>query len=177
MNQVKSISDIHKESHSNSHDDSKSVIELFYNLVDKEKFYDTAESILIQIDNPEDLAECARIVEQREPGSMFYRAKFWSRIDGLINTSGNDQKRKKEFSHLCRQVEVHPTRAKNYVACGRVIESVENASLLREAPEVLFKNAQRQKERASEYLIEAASVLEKNPSASPNTFANYLSLR
>ena len=167
MNQVKSISDIHKESHSNSHDDSKSVIELFYNLVDKEKFYDTAESILIQIDNPEDLAECARIVEQREPGSMFYRAKFWSRIDGLINTSGNDQKRKKEFSHLCRQVEVHPTRAKNYVACGRVIESVENASLLREAPEVLFKNAQRQKERASEYLIEAASVLEKNPSASP----------
>ena len=65
MNQVKSMGDIHEESHSSSHEDNESVIELFYNLVDKEKFYDTAESILIQIDNPEDLAKCARIVEQR----------------------------------------------------------------------------------------------------------------
>ena len=167
MNQVKSMSDIHEGSHSSSHDNHESVIELLYHLVDKEKFYDTAESILVQIDDLEDLAKCARIVEQREPGSMFYRAKFWSRIDGLINASGNDKKNKKKFLRLCRHVEVHPTRVKNYVACGRIIESVENASLLREAPEVLFQNAQRQKERASEYLIEAASILKENPSASP----------
>ncbi len=167
MNQVKSMSDIHQRSHSSSHGGHGHVMELFYYLVDKEKFYDIAESILIQIEDLEDLAKCAQIIEQREPGSMFYRAKFWSRIDGLINTSGNDQEKKKEFLRLCRQVEVHPTRAKNYVACGRIIESVENALLLREAPEELFKNAQRQKEQASEYLIEAASVLKENPSASP----------
>ena len=46
MNQVKSMSDIHEGSHSSSHDDHESVIELLYHLVDKEKFYDTAESIL-----------------------------------------------------------------------------------------------------------------------------------
>ena len=50
---------------------------------------------------------------------MYYKAKFWSRIDELISTSGNDQENKKEFLRLCRQVEVHPTRAKNYVACGK----------------------------------------------------------
>lgn len=167
MSQVKSVRDIHEGNHSGSYNDHESIIELFYHLVDKEKFYDTAESILIQIEDLKDLAKCAQIVEQREPGSMFYRAKFWSRIDGLINTSGSDQENKKEFLRLCREVEVHPIRAKNYVACGKIIESVENASLLRESPEVLFKNAQRQKERASEYLIEAASVLKENPSASP----------
>ena len=98
---------------------------------------------------------------------MFYRAKFWSRIDGLINASGNDKKNKKRFYVFVGKLKSTQPAVKNYVACGRIIESVENASLLREAPEVLFQNAQRQKERASEYLIEAASVLEENPSASP----------
>ena len=143
-------------------------IKHFNLLVDKKTFYEAAESILIQINNPENLAECAQIVEQREPGSTFYRAKFWLRIDELLDTSGNNQKSGKAFSQLCRQVEVHPTRAKNYIACGKAIESVENASLLREAPEVLFQNAQRQKERASEYLTEAANILEENPSAKPS---------
>ena len=45
MNQVKSMSDIHEGNHPGSHDDHESVIELFYHLVDKEKFYDTAESV------------------------------------------------------------------------------------------------------------------------------------
>ena len=152
MNQTESMNDI-------------DMIKRFNLLADKETFYETAESILIQIDNPENLAECARIVEQREPGSMFYRAKFWSRIDELLDASGNDQKSRKVFLQVCQQVEVHPTRAKNYVSCGKAIESVKNASLLREAPEVLFQNAQRQKERASDYLTEAASILEENPSA------------
>lgn len=143
-------------------------IKRFNLLVDKKTFYEAAESILIQINNPENLAECAQIVEQREPGSTFYRAKFWLRIDELLGASGNNQKSRKAFSQLCRQVEVHPTRAKNYIACGKAIESVENASLLREAPEVLFQNAQRQKERASEYLTEAANILEENPSAKPS---------
>ena len=167
MNQVESTSDLPKETNPNPQNYREGLIKLFHSLVDKKTFYETAELILTQVNDPKELAKCVRIIEQREPGSMFYRAKFWSRIDGLINTSGNDKKNKKEFLRLCRQVEVHPTRAKNYVACGKAIESVENSSLLREAPEVLFKNAQRQKERASEYLIEAASVLKENTSASP----------
>ena len=157
MNQVELTGEMHED-----------MIKRFRDLTDKQRFYEIAELILVQIDDPNQLAKCTRIVEQREPGSIFYRAKFWSRIDELLDTSGNDQKGKKEFLQLCRQVEVHPTRAKNYVACGKAIESIENASLLREAPEALFQNAQRQKELASEYLIEAASILEENPSASPS---------
>ncbi len=157
MNQVESIGETHED-----------IIERFRGLADKKTFYEIAELILVQINNPNQLAECARIVEQREPGSIFYRAKFWSRIARLFEVSGDTEKNRKDFLQLCRQVEVHPTRAKNYVTCGRAIESVENNVLLREAPSALFQNAQRQKGRASEYLIEAASILEENPSASPS---------
>ena len=168
MNRVESMSDIHEGDRPGSQDYREDVIKLFNSLVDNKIFYETAESILIQIDSPKNLAECARIVEQREPGSVFYRAKFWSRIEELLEVLGNDRERRKEFLQLCREVEVHPTRARNYVACGRAIESVENAALLREAPPALFQNAQRQKERASEYLIEAASILKENPYANPS---------
>ncbi len=168
MNQVELIRNIQEGNRPGSQDYRENMIKLFYSLVDERKFYEIAESILIQIDNPEDLAECARVVEQREPGSTFYRARFWSRIDELLDVSENDQKSKKGFLQLCRQVEVHPTRAKNYVACGKAIESVKNALLLRKAPEVLFQNAQRQKERASEYLTEATNILKKDPSATPS---------
>lgn len=167
MTQVESLRERDKENRLASKDYRNKVIRHFYNLVDKNEFYETAELILRQIDNPEQLAECARIVEQREPGSTFYRGRFWSKIARYFEDSKDNHKNRKEFLRFCRETEVHPTRAKNYIAYGKTIERLENPSLLREAPRMLFENAQRQKERASEYLMAAARILQENPTANP----------
>ena len=156
------------EKHIKSKDSNRKRIKLFFRLVDKNVFYETAESILIGLDNPSDLAECARIVEQREPGSTFYKSMFWWKIQQILNSLEDVQESKKEFLKICRQVEVHPRRARKYITWGQAIESVKESSVLREAPEMLFQNAQRQKEGISTYLSEAANILKENPLASPH---------
>ena len=168
MTRVESLSEKDSRNRLGSKDRRNEVMRRFYTLVDRNEFYETAELILSQVDNPEQLAECARIVEQREPGSTFYRGMFWSKIARSFEVSGDNNKRRREFLEFCRLAEIHPTRANTYIACGKAIECVENPSPLREAPKTLFENAQRQKERTSEYLIEAASILKENPAANPS---------
>lgn len=151
-------------------------LKLFQSLVDKQKFYELTESILPQLENPDDLAKCAVFVEQREPGGAFYRAKFWTKIANILDINGNERKQKREFLDLCRQVGVNYQRARSYILQGKAIELVEDVSIntenLREVPYVLFQNAQRQKDRAYEYLIEAINVLQENPDAKPSQIHN-----
>ena len=76
MNQTKSIKDKNKRNNIGSQEHCERIIKLFSSLVDKKAFYETAESILIQIDNPEDLATCARIVEQRGTRQHILQSKI-----------------------------------------------------------------------------------------------------
>lgn len=150
---------------------TEDIISHFYSVVDSEIFHDTASSVLTQIKNPQDLVKCAELASRRQPGGAFYRAKFWAMTVKMLTPNGNQQKQNSEFARLCSKAGIHPTTAKGYVIQGQAIESLEKACIstvnLREAPPELFKFAQRQKERASEYLIEAAKILENNPKATP----------
>jgi len=139
---------------------------LFQNVVDSDAFYKAAEFILTTIDQPAYLAKCAVIASSREPGGTFYRAKLWAKINSLLIPE-NKTNKQLTFGQLCKQVSIHPTTAKGYVIQGKAIEAVEKALIstiyLREAPKELFKYAQRQKERAGEYLISAAKLIENKP--------------
>lgn len=150
---------------------TRHIITDFYSTVDSREFYDLAESILVEIEDPKDVVKCAEVASKRQPGGAFYRAKLWAKISHLLEASGSEKKPGLEFRQLCELVGLHPNTAKGYIIQGKAIESVEKAFIstvnLREAPPALFQYAQRQKDRAGEYLIEAAKSLDKKPSATP----------
>lgn len=138
----------------------------FQYFVNSDVFYEVADSILIKISDPQTLATCAELASKREPGGPFYRAKFWAETIKALSLQHNGNL-SSEFRKLCTQIGVSPTTAKTYVAQGNAIQAVEealvNTARLRKASAELFKNAHRQKERASEYLIEAIDLLNQNP--------------
>jgi hypothetical protein len=166
--QLESVNNING-SISESSDLFGAVFNRFHSVVDSSAFYKAAESILTNIEQPKYLAKCAGLASLREPGGTFYRAKLWAKINELLPSENQANKKELTFGQLCKQVSVHPTTAKGYVTQGKAIESVEKASIstihLREAPTELFKYAQRQKERAGEYLIEAAKFINNKPNA------------
>jgi hypothetical protein len=151
-------------------DRPKDVLARFHSIVDSESFYAAAESILAQVEDPEELAKCAELAGRREPGGAFYKAKLWARTIELLARYDDGQEQWIGFRQLCNQVGVHPVIAKGYVIQGKAIKSVEetlSTASLREASPLLFKFAQRQKENAGKYLIEATKILQQNPKATP----------
>jgi len=150
---------------------NKHILDDFYSTVESREFYDLAEAILAEIQDPNDVVKCAEVVSKREPGGAFYRAKLWAKISHLLDDIENEKKQNLELRQLCELVGLHPNKAKGYIIQGKAIESVEKAFIntgnLREAPPALFQYAQRQKDRAGEYLIEAAKIFEKKSSATP----------
>lgn len=166
---VEPVYSIHNGNLSDLSEHIGNIFTRFHSVIDSEAFYELAESILTQIQQPQYLAKCAELASRREPGGTFYRAKFWARITDLLISESDAYRQRLNFGQLCNRVGVHPTTAKGLVIQGKAIESVEKASIstknLREAPPALFKYAQRQKERAGEYLIEAATILNKKPLA------------
>jgi hypothetical protein len=147
-----------------------------HDVVDSQTFFDTAEAVLTQISSSTDLARCAELVGRREPGGAYYRAKFWARSERIRSQSENGYPRK-TLGLLSIEAGVNYYVAKSYIAQGQALESAAAESAqaeaegrafvdtrnLREAPAAIFQYALSQKERASEYLIEAASILEENP--------------
>ncbi len=148
---------------------TKHILNHFYSTVDNSEFYDLAEAILTEIEDPKDIVRAAEAASKRQPGGAFYRAKLWAKISYLLES--NKKEANSEFRALCQLVDLHPNQAKDYINQGKAIEIVENSGIttnhLREAPLTLFQYAQRQKEKAGEYLIEAAKILEQDSSLSP----------
>jgi hypothetical protein len=156
---------------SKSQNFNRHILHNFYSTVESREFYDLAETILAEIKDPNDVVKCAEVASKRQPGGAFYRAKLWAKISHLLEEIGNEKKQTLELRQLCELVGLHPNKAKGYIIQGKAIESVEKAFIntgnLREAPHALFQYAQRQKDRAGEYLIEAAKIFEKKSSATP----------
>lgn len=150
---------------------NRHILDDFYSAVDTREFYDLAEAVLDEIEDPNDVVKCAEVASKRQPGGAFYRAKLWAKISYLLEEIGNEKKQNLEFRQLCELVGLDPNKAKGYMIQGKAIESVEKAFIntrnLREAPPALFQYAQRQKDKAGEYLIEAAKIFEKKSSATP----------
>lgn len=141
----------------------------FQNAVDNNSFYETAELIFTKISDPKELARCAELACEREPGGAFYRAKLWAKVSQIIEAQRGDNSNQLKLSQVCNQVGVNPTRARGFVAQGQAIINVEEAgvdtTILRKASPLLFQYAQRQRDRAKEYLIDAIRFLEKNSEA------------
>ena len=145
-------------------------------VVDSQAFFDTAESVLSQVKNPTDLARCAELVGRREPGGVYYRAKFWNKAEEIRASSENGFPRK-SLGMLSVEAGIQYSAAKTYIAQGQVLINAEkestkaedegkaftNLSSLRHAPVAVFQYALSQKDKATEYLIEAASILEEHP--------------
>lgn len=145
------------------------ILNQFQSVVDSDSFYKAAERIINKIVDPREIVKCAELARQREPGGAFYRAKFWAKASQVVDSQEANSSNELKFGQLCSQVGVNITKAKRLVAQGKIIIEVEKAGVdtanLRKASPKLFQYAQRQKERAKEYLIEALQFLEKNPEA------------
>lgn len=135
-----------------------------------ELFYEVAETVLDEVQDLELLVQCAELANQRQPGGAFYRALFWVKVDELLSSNGiGEGEQRKTFNHLCKQINLHPRKARNLVEQGQTIRAIEpeiDIQLLRPASSKLFHYAQKQGERAGEYLSRAVSVLEEIPTAS-----------
>lgn len=138
---------------------AEDLLSQFQNAVDNNSFYEAAELIFTKISDPKELAQCAELACKREPGGAFYRAKLWAKVSQMIETQRENSSNELKLSQVCNQVDVNPTRAKGFVAQGQAIINVEKAgvdtTILRKASPPLFQYAQRQRDRAKEYLIEA----------------------
>jgi hypothetical protein len=145
------------------------ILRQFQNAVDNDSFYEAAEFIFAKISDPKEIVECAELACRREPGGAFYRAKFWAKVSQVIDTQEGNGSDRLKLSHLCTQTGIHPAKAKGFIAQGRAIIDVEEAGIdtanLRKASPLLFQYAQRQRERAKEYLIEAVEFLENESEA------------
>jgi hypothetical protein len=145
---------------------SESILDLFQKAVDNDSFYKAAEEIFSTIDDPREVAKCAELASRREPGGAFYRVKLWAKASKLIDFPENTDL---NIHKLCNQISANPTKVKNLVCQGKAIIEVEGSgvdvSKLREASSSVFQNAQRQKDRTREYLIEAINFLEENSDA------------
>jgi hypothetical protein len=141
----------------------------FQNAVDHNSFYEAAELIFTKILDPKELARCAELACEREPGGAFYHAKLWAKASQMIEAQKGDDSNGLKLSQVCNQVGVNPARAKVFIAQGQAIINVEEAgidtTILRKASPLLFQYAQRQRTEAKEYLIEAIKFLENHSEA------------
>ena len=147
---------------------SQDIVTLFANIVDSDSFFEIADNILDKIKDARCLAECGQLARRREPGGSYYGAKFWARSFEFLES--DDGETKQQFSRLCKEVQVSPSKATSYVEQGKAIKLVEYAvsnKALRKAPLAVLENAQRFNGKAAQYLMRAAILLEINPEATP----------
>ncbi|MBJ7899340.1 MAG: hypothetical protein GC158_05300 [Cyanobacteria bacterium RI_101] len=146
------------------------LVNQFRSVIDNNSFYETAELIFSQVSDPKELAQCAELSSKREPGGAFYRAKLWAKVSQIIETKRKSNSNELRLSQVCSQAGVNLTRAKGFIIQGQAIINLEEAgidtTILRQASPLLFQYAQRQKNGAKEYLIEAIKFLENNSEAS-----------
>jgi hypothetical protein len=149
--------------------ETEEILSQFQNAVNSDSFYEVAELIFAKVLDPEEIAKCAELACKREPGGAFYRAKLWAKVSQVIDAHSENGSNGLKLGQLCTQIGINPARAKSFVVQGQAIINVEKAGVntvdLRKAPLPLFQNAQRQRERAKDYLIEAVEFLEINPEA------------
>jgi len=145
---------------------TKNLLELFQKSVDNKSFYKVAEEIFSAVTDPIEVAKCAELASRREPGGAFYRIKLWAKASKLIDSP---KRSGLSINQLCNQVGVNPVKARNFVFQGKTVIEIEDSGVdvshLREAPSSIFQNAQRQRDRASEYLVEAIDFIRSNPDA------------
>lgn len=136
----------------------------FHTHVSKERFYQMAEDLLQQINDPVQLAKCAVMIGEREPGGPYYRARYWARVAELLAAKRSEEAEAIKFGSLCRAAGIHPIKARLYTLQGRALENVDEEvckpDSLRSAPAILLDYALRQKQKAAEYLTEAALLIE-----------------
>lgn len=167
INNIVALQEISQNTFSLFVRDEKDILKQFQNTVNNNLFYEISDLIYAQISDPEEIAKCAEFVSNREPGGGFYRLKFWAKASQLINNSQINHSNLLRFSQLCSRIGINYTKAKNLSLQGQNIINIEetgiNTNSLRQVSPKLFQYAQRQKEKAQEYLIEAISLLEKDP--------------
>ncbi|MCI0659541.1 MAG: hypothetical protein L0220_00550 [Acidobacteria bacterium] len=145
----------------------------YHTIINQESFYEAAETLLSEISNLSELAICAELLRQREPGGTYYRAVLWARVMDLL--TDKEQEEKVQWSRLRgigTEIGIEGAKAKEFVLLGRAIRDAEKELAsplsLRKFPPELFSFAQRQKDRAKNYLVEAARILSSNPTARPS---------
>lgn len=153
---------------------STTLVNRFLEQVTEDPFHEIAESLLVTITDPYELARCARAIGNKEPGGTYYRMRLWTRIAALIkrddSRDGDDKNQRSiSLSLFCRAIGEQTVRANEYIRLGIAVEAAcaqeDCAAQLRSAPAAMFYSAVRQKQRASEYLIEASRILSANPQA------------
>ncbi len=147
------------------------VVALFATIVDSDSFFGVADNILTKIKDARCLAECGQLARRREPGGAYYGARFWaSSAEAIAATTQDETEKKKQFFRVCKETGVATSTAKIYVEQGKAIKTAEYAipnKALRKAPLAVFDNAKQQKDKAIQYLIKAAVLLDLNPDATP----------
>jgi hypothetical protein len=147
------------------------ILDQFIEAVNDDSFFAIADKVLLDVNDPIQIAKCAQLAIRREPGGGFYRARFWAKASSLIGVSTDDN----EFRRLCTKVGVRPGKVKNYVEQGKAIsniETIEDVSLLKHAPMQIFDYAQKQNGQLVDYLSEALLVIRQSPEASPTSINN-----
>lgn len=133
-------------------------------------FYQVADNVLEEIEDLATLSQCAELAGQRQPGGAFYRVLLWTKIDEILSSNGRkENEQRRIFFDLCKTVELHPRLARNFVEQGNAIRAIEpetDIELLRPASPKLLRYAQKQGERAGEYLKQAVGVLQADQTAS-----------
>lgn len=147
------------------------IVALFASIVDSDSFFAVSDNILSIVKDAKCLAECGQLARRREPGGAYYGAKFWAgSVEAIASTAQNEKEERQQFSRVCKEVEVATSTARVYVEQGKAIKTAEYAvhnRALRKASMTVFDNARQQKEKAPQYLIKAAVLLELNPDATP----------
>ncbi|MDJ1170297.1 hypothetical protein PMG71_12730 [Roseofilum sp. BLCC_M154] len=147
-----------------------SVLKQFQNSVDSNSFYEVAELVSLEITDPQEIARCAELASQRQPGGAFYRAKLWAQASKIFDHQKEiDKSQKLKFSQLCTQIGINSVKARGLVTQGQALLELEAEGIdtgkLRQAAPKLFQYAQRQKGRMKEYFTEALDLLDKNPAS------------
>lgn len=148
-------------------------VEKLSRIVESGSFFDLADGILEQVNDPIVAAQCAEIVKKREPGGYYYQAKFWSKTASLLE--GKDGL---SLRSVCSEVGVRVSDANRFALQGRMINSTEKrskkvASILRGFDPTIFDYALRQKEKGGEYLRAAIGYFQQYPDATINKIHNH----
>lgn len=147
------------------------IVVLFATIVDSDSFFGVADNILTRVRDARCLAECGQLARRREPGGAYYGARFWAKsAEAIDNAAQNEKEQRQQFLMVCKETGVSTGTAKIYVEQGKAIKTAEYAipnKALRKAPLAVFDNAKQQKEKAVQYLIKAAVLLDLNPDATP----------
>src|SRR6266702_539693 len=135
-------------------------------------FYEIAETALNKIEELPLLMQCAMLAGKREPGGTYYRAKFWYKVRSLLPVESSLQ-RNALLSKFSQTTGLSMSAISEYIKQGETITLAEELSgSLRHLPSMTFHHSIHQKNRATEYLMEAVRYLEKMPDATPTQIHN-----